>query len=156
MIRTILELSPLAITALCVGRLFWAALFGLAVILDVDWDVVLSIVLGLAGIGYVVIDHRRVSKLDEWGQSLGERVASLEAQIQGQSQHTIPERLASLESRADEIRDWTEDIASIRERLATAEARIDFKPITHTRRKDGKFGRADETASTCTDEERRR
>lgn len=71
------------------------------VILDVDWDVVLSIVLGIAGIGYVVIDHRRVTKLDEWGQSLGERVATLEAQIQTQGPHSIPERISELEGKME-------------------------------------------------------
>lgn len=133
-----MQILPVIWAVLLAAQLHGAVMFwswAAAVILDVDWDVVLSIVLGLAGIGYVVIDHRRVSKLDEWGQSLGERVAAIEATLATSNPQTLPERVAALEAQPE----LTEDVASLRERMATVEARIDWKQITHTRGAKGRF-----------------
>lgn len=123
---------------------FWCALLspitwrlGAHVILDVDWDVVLSLVLGMAGIGYVVIDHRRTSKLDELAQSLGERVATIEAVIHDSRDlvdrvarleatstdaMTVEQRIASLEVKAERDEHLEERVAGIGERIAAVEA----------------------------------
>ncbi len=102
----------------------------LQVILDVDWDVVLAIVLGLAAIGYAVLEYRRTSKLDDLAQSLGERLAKVETVVSADAPHSLAERVSELEARIEYA-----------ERIATLEARVDYQaPKITKRRSDGKFG----------------
>lgn len=125
--------------------------------LDVDWDVVLAVALGLGAIGTTLVEYRRTSKLDAVADDLRERVATLEA-VAAHREDVIAmaHDLNQLRDRVDEARDdKTSDVGERlaaltsawvghAERLATLEARADHQPWKHTRRKDGKFGRADE------------
>lgn len=126
-------------------------------IADVDWEVVLSVSLGLGACAVTWLEHRRASKLDETADELRERVVQLEAAwahaATAADIGVLAERLAAMAVPPD-ITQLAERTAAIAERLidqgerlATVESRIDFKPITHTRRKDGKFGRTDEATT---------
>lgn len=137
----------------------------------VDWELVLALATGVATVGVLMLEHRRANRLDEFAVDLAEtvaqkadaselaaaneRIAALEAMVHGQGQQSVPERLASLENGREWVEDAAGKIGELGERVSAIETRIDFKPITHTRRKDGKFASPSGDA-TCTDEERRR
>jgi hypothetical protein len=122
--------------------------------LDVDWDVVLAVALGLGAIGTALVEHRRTSKLDDVADNLRERVTALEVvaahrddvielghaieQLRGADRATdVGERLAAL----------TERQVGHAERIAVLEARADHQPWKHTRRKDGKFAKPGDVAA---------
>lgn len=129
--------------------LLWA--LGLA---DVDWEVVLSVSLGLGACAITWIEHRRASKLDDVADELRERVVRLEAAWEHAALDAdldvLTERLSSM-AVAPDITILAERTAALAERLidqgerlATVEARIDHKQITHTRNARGKFTSPDE------------
>lgn len=155
------------------GSPSFGAFFSQAVILDVDWDAVFAITLGIGALGMVVLEHRRTTKLDDLAQDMGERIAKIEVIVAGDAPHTLAERVAALEATIERIEDkpdtsaaiadlrerlgvveeqpdLREDIIALRERVAVVEARIDFKPITHTRNARGKFV-SPGSATTCED-----
>jgi hypothetical protein len=111
---------------------------GAAVILDIDWDAVFAIVLGIGALGTVVLEHRRSSKLDDYAQSMGERLAALEAVVHesrdmidrvarleatSTDAMTVEQRIAGLEVRAERDQHMEERIAGIGERVAGLEAK---------------------------------
>lgn len=102
--------------------------------------------------------HARLATLERDVEILGqrptvERVAKIEVAIGGERPSSIDARVAELEGWAERI-DTSIDLAA---RMAAIESRIDFKPITHTRRKDGKFAKPGDAMGlvTCADEETR-
>ncbi len=126
--------------------------------LDVDWDVVLAVALGLGAIGTALVEHRRTSKLDDVADNLRERITALEAVAAhrddvielGHAIEQLQQRMGDIEAgRATDVGErlaaLTERQVGHAERIAVLEARADHQPWKHTRRKDGKFGRADET-----------
>lgn len=109
-----------------------------AVILDLDWDAVFAIALGIGALGTVVLEYRRTTKLDELAQELGERVATIEAVIHDSRDlvdrvarleatstdaMTVEQRIASLEVKAERDETLEERIAGIGERVAVVEAK---------------------------------
>lgn len=94
------------------------------VILDIDWDAVFAIALGLGALGTVVIEYRRTSKLDELAHDLVDRVARLEAT--STDAMTVEQRIASLEVKAERDEMLEERVASIGERVASIEATRDL------------------------------
>lgn len=106
------------------------------VILDLDWDAVFAIALGIGALGTVVLEYRRTSKLDELAQELGERLATIEAVIHDSRDlvdrvarleatstdaMTVEQRIASLEVKAERDETLEERIASVQERVAIVE-----------------------------------
>lgn len=116
----------------------------------VDWELVLAIATGVGMIGYLLIEHKRTSKLDDLADEHTERLLKLEliwAYAAEQSDLDALElRVSKFETPpdvtqlAERTATMAELVGDMRERLATVEARMDHKPITQTRRKDGKFG----------------
>ncbi len=93
-----------------------------------DWlDAELLIVFAMAAAGvWAMIAEARAHRRDADERiELHARIAELA----GADPAALRERLAEL----------TEIVACLRERTATLEARIDHRPITQTRAKDGKF-----------------
>lgn len=130
----------------------------------IDWEVVLSLMLGLGALGYAFNEHRRTSKLDDLAVTHAERITALEAvavyatnvdkRLDG-----IDYSIARLEERGsppdllqlvDRVAATESVLGDVRERVAVVEARADHKPITQTRRKDGKFAPADAVADEVT------
>jgi hypothetical protein len=120
-----------------------------------DWDEVLMLCMGFAGLAYIVVDQVRTSKLDNYADNFDERLTKLElvwayaaedADLTALAAHVdrVAERLATAMERL------AEDCASeLGERVATLEARADFKPWTQTRRKkNGQFGTDTESNDT--------
>lgn len=131
-----------------------------------DWDVIVSIVLGLAAVGAAILDYRRTSRLDELAVQHAERLSALEAVAVYAT--NVDKRLDALDynvARLEERRESvdvlqlvdrvaaTESVlGDVRERVAVVEARADHKPITQTRRKDGKFAPPDSAEELSTKE----
>lgn len=102
-----------------------------------DWlDAELLIVFAMAVAGiWVMISEAREYRRDAAERiDLHARLAVVETAIAAQSPHTIAERVAAVEA-------VTAESCSLRERVAAIEARIDYRVITHTRAKDGRFAR---------------
>lgn len=114
-----------------------------------DWlDVEIVIVFAMAAGGIWVMwkEQREYRRDADDRVDLHSRLAIVETAIASENTSTLAERVATLESRPELV----EDLALVRERLATIEARIDFKPITHTRGAKGKFV-SPSAANTCED-----
>lgn len=132
--------------------LLWLTTRGIA---DVDWEVVLAVAMGVGTAAVAWIEHRRTSQLDDIASSLLERVATIEAVAAhrddlialGERVNGIgtPPDLTAVHERVAALMDRQ---VSHAERLAVLEARADHQPWKHTRRKDGKFARADEAPPT--------
>lgn len=106
--------------------------WGLAVTDWLDIDVVILIATALAGVWVAVSEARAHRRDADERIALHARLASLEVAVASQSPSTIAERVASLEG-AERVS--PEDLAALRERIATIEARIDHRNITPTIRK---------------------
>ena len=121
-----------------------------------DWDEVLMIAMGFAGLAWIVVDQKRERRLDLAESELRERVAKLEAQLASDNPVTLPERVAKLEADAEwiaaevgsqlaivgrvaKLEEAQIDTVAVCERLVAIETRIDFKPVTHTRGPKGRF-----------------
>ncbi len=104
------------------------------VALGFDWDEILMLCTALGAAAYIVMEWRRVSRLDEYALDFAERMGAVEAAIGGHNPHSIDARVAAIESALE-----TFDPVEMRERMATVESRIDHKPITLTRCRGGKF-----------------
>ena len=108
-----------------------------------DWlDAELLIVFAMAAAGvWAMIAEAREHRRDAAERiGLHSRLSVVETAIALQHPSSIAERVAALEA-------VTETDKTLRERVAVVEARIDYKLITHTRAKDGKFSRTG--ADTC-------
>ena len=152
----------------------WLAIFGVSALtlggercglIYVDWELVLALASGIATIGVLFLEHRRANRFEELAVEHAERIATLEAQAERVTpemidalaermttleavtagEQSIGQRVASLEAQPE----CSDDVASLRERVSAIEARIDFKPITHTRGAKGKFVSPD--AASCED-----
>ncbi len=108
-------------------------------VLGFDFDEIMMIAMGFAGLAYVIADLKRERRLDQFAVAICEDIGELKAATGSHAPHTIAERVASIESALE-----TFDPMDMRERLRELEARADFKPWTATRRKDGKFARREE------------
>lgn len=125
-------------------------------IADVDWEVVLSVALGLGAIAVTWIEHRRTSKLDTAADEFRERIAQLEAGLEAaRDEAALASDLSIIAERVATIGTATttaiERLADTVERVAVIEARIDYRPITHTRGKAGRFARPDEGAPAASE-----
>lgn len=135
----------------------------------IDWELVMALAAGISTLGVLWLEHRRANRLDEFALAFAEtlstkanagdvtavleRVVVLETLLATSHQSTLPERVAALETEVEWLSGelGAADTAALRERVAVVETRLDFKPVTHTRRKDGKFAKADELVATCDD-----
>jgi hypothetical protein len=89
-----------------------------------EWDELLMLCMGFAGIAYIVADFKRERALEEIALQFSERLARLETVVSGFDDRRVDELIT---------------------RLATVEARIDYQPVHATvRRRDGKFAKANE------------
>jgi len=114
-------------------------------ILAPDWlDAELMIVVAMAAAGvWVMVSEARAHRRESDERiHLHARLASMETAIAAASPSTIAERVATLEVAVHSTS------SDIRERLAVVEARIDHRPHTQTRRKDGKFSATTTSEST--------
>ena len=115
--------------------------------LGFDWDEILMICTAFGALAYVIMEWRRVSRLDEYALAFEQRLAELEGRTGAHNPISLAERVAAVEAERA-----TFDPAEVRatlashearldivERLATVEARLDHKPVTQTRAKGGKF-----------------
>jgi hypothetical protein len=108
----------------------------------VDWELVLALAAGISTIGMLWLDHKRNSKMDELADQLTERILKLEVIWAYAAEKSELEALAM---RVSLVGHDEEAFRVLSERVATIEARIDHRPITMTRRKDGKFGGTEPT-----------
>jgi hypothetical protein len=112
-----------------------------------DFDEVMMIAMGFAGLAYVIADLKRERRLDQFAVEIATRLGAIESATGSHAPHTIAERVASIESALE-----TFDPVDMRERLRELEARADIKPWTATRRKDGKFARREEPVASVGEE----
>ena len=96
--------------------------FTQAVILDVDWDAVFAITLGIGALGMVVLEHRRTTKLDDLAQDMGERIAKIETLLAIDAPHGLAERVASLEAASEQ----GPDTVALAERVAVLETKREY------------------------------
>ena len=102
-----------------------------------DWldaELLIVVAMAMAGLWVMVAEARAHRRDSDERIHLHSRLASMETAIAASSPSTIAERVASMEAAVHNTS------ADIRERLAVVEARLDHRPHTQTRRKDGKFG----------------
>lgn len=114
-----------------------------------DWDEVLMIAMGFAGIAYIIVDQIRSSKLDRYSDDFDARLARIELVWTYAAEEAELRLLADKVERfatppdltqlVDRVSTNEENVLELAERVATLEARADHKPWTLTRRKDGKF-----------------
>lgn len=93
-----------------------------------DWDEVLMIAMGFAGLAYIIADLKRERKLDELAVEHAERIARLEAIAVDDM--TVETRIAALEVRAERDQHLEERLASVGERVAVLEVKWDQLPDT--------------------------
>lgn len=129
-----------------------------------DWDEVLMLAMGFAGVAYIIVDLKRERRLDQFAiaicedismlkQVLGnghpyplnERVARLEAILPEDIEARLcglenDEDLSALEKRVAAMETQFEQV-EVLEKVAAIEARLDHKPVTQTRHR-GKFASA--------------
>lgn len=122
-------------SAIVFAPFVWACWYATYRALGFDFDEVLMICTALAASTVLVLEWRRVSRLDEWAMTLASQQAAHDERLRVvEARVDYGERIVAIEHAIGFSR---ED--SISERLATIEARIDHKPITQTRGKGGKF-----------------
>lgn len=93
-----------------------------------DWDEVLMVAMGFAGLAYIIADLKRERKLDELAVEHAERIARLEAIAVDDM--TVEQRLAALEVRAERDQHLEERLASVGERVAVLEVKWEQLPDT--------------------------
>jgi len=106
-------------------------------ILAPDWldaELMIVVAMAMAGVWVMVAEARAHRRESDERIHLHARLASVETAIAASYPSTLAERVAALEVAVYSTS------ADIRERLAVVEARLDHRPHTQTRRKDGKFG----------------
>lgn len=82
-----------------------------------DWDELMMLCMGAAGIAYIIGDFKRERRLDDLAVSLSERVARLEAlAVDSPNQHDLAARISRVETKVE-----------FAERLATLEAKADVE-----------------------------
>lgn len=144
----------------------WASAAASTVATGFDFDEIMMVAMGFAGLAYVIADLKRERRLDQFAVAICEDIGEIKASIGAHNPNTIVERVATLEARVpDDIEsrlcglENDEDIHAIEkrlaavelaqgqyelgERLATLEARADFKPWQATRGKGGKFAKVE-------------
>lgn len=108
-----------------------------------DWlDAELLIVFAMAGAGiYTMISEGRAHRREADERiAIAERLARIETMLGPDAAHTIVERVSELEGKIEILADIVGAMPGTLERVATLEARADFKPWGPTRRK-GKFAK---------------
>ena len=102
-----------------------------------DFDEIMMIAMGFAGLAYIVADLKRERRLDADATAIASRLGAIESAIEAHNPSTIASRISAVEARTDAL-DWRDDMLELVRKVGEIEARIDHKPITQTRSK-GKF-----------------
>lgn len=83
-----------------------------------DFDEIMMIAMGFAGLAYVIVDLKRERRLDQFAIAICEDIATLKAVLGEGNPHPLNERVAAIEASLE-----TFDPADVRERLAKLEVR---------------------------------
>ncbi len=90
-----------------------------------DWDEVMMLAMGFAGLAYVIADLKRERKLDTHAVDFAARLAALEANADDSL--AIEGRIAKLEMLADRDERFEERLAVLGERIAALETWRDLE-----------------------------
>lgn len=97
-----------------------------------DFDEVMMIAMGFAGLAYVIVDQKRERELERTAREFEQRITRLESATAG-------------DNPIDLLRDMGGRVDDLVDRVSRVEARIDYQPVRQTKRRaDGKFAKGTE------------
>lgn len=114
-----------------------------------DWEELTMVLMGFAGVAWMVMDHKRTTALEAFALHFTEELARMKTILGDNGPHTLVERVSALEAYSEnsisthglsERLSCVEVKLDLIERLTVLEARADHVPVRVTKRKkDGKY-----------------